>query len=189
MPKNSWFSISKLRYRISISVERFPVIPGLDWQLHQKADINFILESCKKKKKKKDSKQRSGFVLQVLGMRAEPKYEPGGAKHLYCRALGWSVFCCRLAALSFLLLVRRHGENKQLGSPVFISEVSALQGQKRGTKWDTAGSTVDFLVFNRHRPEELHGLREPAVEDSGKSALLALKRTHNTDIKFEETCD
>ena len=134
MPKKSCFSISELRCRISNSVERFPVIPGSNWKLPQK-----VLQ-----KKKKRQQQCSGFVLQVLGMRAEPKHEPGGAKHLYCWAVGWSVFCCWLAELSALLLVRRHGENKQLGSPAFISEVSALQGQKRGTKWDTAGSTVDF---------------------------------------------
>lgn len=44
-----------------------------------------------------------------------------------------------------------------------------------------------FLVFNRHRSEELHGLQ--AVEDSGESALLALRHAHNKDIKFRGTCD
>ena len=117
-------------------------IVSKDSQWYPALTESYLRRSCKKKKKRQQ--QCSGFVLQVLGMRAEPKHEPGGAKHLYCWAVGWSVFCCWLAELSALLLVRRHGENKQLGSPAFISEVSALQGQKRGTKWDTAGSTVDF---------------------------------------------
>lgn len=62
--------------------------------------------------------------------RAESKHELEGAKtSLLSRSRPMHL----LWSSAFLLLLRL-GENKQLGSCVFISEVSALQGQKRGTK-------------------------------------------------------
>lgn len=123
--------------------------------------------------------QCSNIVLQVLGTRAKPKHKPEGIKYLYCWGLARGAVCCWLAELSFLLLVRRLGENKQLGSHVFISEVSALQGQKTWTKWDTERSMVDLRYLadtcGRERPSlVLTLIRSGRV--SGKTALASQER-------------
>lgn len=101
-----------------------------------------------------------------------------GEQNIYCWGLVWSVFCCWLAELSFLLLVRRHGKNKQLGRRVFISEVSALQGQKRGIKSDAVCYMADFWYLT----DNLSG--------TGKRAQSwHCNKEHNKDIESKENGD
>lgn len=101
-----------------------------------------------------------------------------GVQNIYCWGLVWSVFCCWLAELSFLLLVRRHGKNKQLGRRVFINEVSALQGQKRGIKSEAVCYMADFWYLT----DNLSG--------TGKRAQSwHCNKEHNKDIESKENGD
>lgn len=90
-------------------------------------------KSCKEKKKQ----NCFGFALHVLGIRAEPKHEPEGAKHLV-----WSEVT--IVALWWSSAFSSSWANKQLERRVFLSEVSALQEQKWGPKQDIERSVVGF---------------------------------------------